>query len=120
MRPNSDWDSLDMVELAMDLEEKGVVLDEEIDLTELSSAEGALLLEIACPPYHARWLAPEPEEGWPSTVRVLGERDRTVLFAVDEYEGFGVGCAGTNGVIDDARIYPSLRRALFAVTRQLC
>jgi hypothetical protein len=81
MRPNPNWDSLDVVEFVMALEEKGIELDMEIeDLPEPRSPEAVLLLEIACPPYEARWRAPEPKDAWPSAVRVFGERERTVLF----------------------------------------
>src|SRR5262245_28352231 len=101
-----DWDSLEVVEFVMALEEEGVELDMEIeDLAEPHSPEAASLLEIACPPYEAHWLAPEPKDAWPSAVRVFGERDRSVLFVIDGHSQVGVGCRRADGVIDDARIY---------------
>src|SRR5215510_13597651 len=114
MRPDFGTDSLDQIELVMALEEKGVVLDEQLDLTDLEPDQLTLLVEIACPPYEAGLRAPEAQEGWPSTVRVLGERDRIVLFAIDLPHRVGVGRRSASGVVEDARIYRSLQRALFA------
>jgi len=105
----------------MALEQEGIELDMEIeDLAEPRSPEAALLLEIACPPYQAHWLAPEPRDAWPSAVRVFGERDRTVLFVIDSLRQVGIGCRRADGVIDDVRVYPSLRRVLFAFARHVC
>jgi hypothetical protein len=115
MRGDPGRDSLDQVELVMLLEEEFG-----IDVGELGADRTDLLLEIACLPYEARWAAPEPRAAWPTTVRVVGEDRRRVLFTTGRGTQVGVGCRGADGVIDAVRVYPSVERALFTFERQEC
>jgi hypothetical protein len=115
MRRDPGRDSLDQVELVMLLEEEFG-----FDVGELGADRADLLLEIACLPYEARWAAPEPRAAWPTTVRVVGADRRRVLFATGRGMQVGVGCRGTDDVIDAVRVYPSLQRALFAFERREC
>ena len=114
MRP--DQDSLNQVELVL-------ALENELGVGEVGGFppdEAAALQRIVCWPYHVLWGAPEPQPDWPATVRVVGEDGRRVLFLTGRGNHIGVGCRDANGTIDAIRVYPSLRRALFAFARLEC
>jgi hypothetical protein len=116
MRPDFGVDSLDQIELAMALEEEfGIEI-----VGGFGEDEATLILRIACRPYALRWIAPEPRDGWPAIVRVIGEDRRRVLCSTDHRGYFGVGCRGLDGIVDAVRVYPSLQRALFAFARHEC
>jgi hypothetical protein len=112
MRDDFDADSLDTVELIMALEEI------DMDLSEFEEAELSLLLRIQCGAYDACWIPPEAQGSWPATVRIFGQDGQRVLFAVARR--VGVGCRKASGLVDAARLYPSLQRALFAFSRHDC
>ncbi len=116
MRRDPGRDSLDQVELVMLLEEEFGI----DDAAGLGADGGRLLLDIACQPYEARWTAPEPQIAWPTTVRIVGEDGRRALFPTGRGRRVGVGCRRADGMIDAARVYPSLQRALFAFARHEC
>jgi hypothetical protein len=105
-------DSLDTVELVMALEEGA--------LADLPQAEMATLKRISCAPRNFPWKAPDTRGAWPESVLVIGREGKKVLFHAGLPNAFGVGCVSAKEMIDNARVFPSLSRALFAFPAHHC
>ena len=105
-------DSLDTVELVMALEDGA--------LADLSKAEMAALKRISCAPRNLPWKAPDTTGAWPQSVLVIGREGEKVLFHAGLPDAFGIGCVSAKKVIDNARVFPSLSRALFAFPAHRC
>jgi len=66
------------------------------------------------------WSPPDDSGSWPEKVLVVGCEGRKVLFNAGPKEAFGVGCLSETRTISNARVYPSLSRALHAFPAHVC
>jgi hypothetical protein len=104
--------SLDTVEFVMALEEEAFALSEpQLSLVKRIWLDG---------PDYFGWVPPDESGAWPERVLVLGREGNKVLFNAGPKDAFGVGCLSHERIVGNARVYPSLARALYAFTAHRC